>query len=152
VSDHPASLQNERILPARLALRSDMLNLALLAVLLVLPFLLGGSWTFALGLCFANAIGVLSVSVLVRYGGEVSIGHTFFAAVGAYSVAVLDTRYGLSVIFSLPLALGIALRQAVWWLRLISISMCRCVLIRTGFRPRSKPMVCRAGTIFHWLN
>ncbi|AQZ49924.1 branched-chain amino acid ABC transporter permease [Martelella mediterranea] len=113
MSDHPASLQNERILPARLALRSDMLNLALIAVLLVLPFLLGGSWVFSLGLCFANAIGVLSVSVLVRYGGEVSIGHTFFAAVGAYSVAVLDTRYGLSVLFSLPLALALGVVSGI---------------------------------------
>lgn len=113
MSDHPASLQNERILPTRLALRSDMLNLALIAVLLVLPFLLGGSWVFSLGLCFANAIGVLSVSVLVRYGGEVSIGHTFFAAVGAYSVAVLDTRYGLSVLFSLPLALALGVISGI---------------------------------------
>ncbi|MEO1988269.1 MAG: branched-chain amino acid ABC transporter permease [Martelella sp.] len=113
MSDHPASLQNERILPGRLALRSDMLNLALIAVLLVLPFLLGGSWVFSLGLCFANAIGVLSVSVLVRYGGEVSIGHTFFAAVGAYSVAVLDTRYGLSVLFSLPLALALGVISGI---------------------------------------
>tara|TARA_B100001778_G_scaffold276174_1_gene239429 strand:+ start:1549 stop:2529 length:981 start_codon:yes stop_codon:yes gene_type:complete len=113
VSDHPASLQNERILPTRLALRSDTLNLVLIAVLLVLPFLLGGSWVFSLGLCFANAIGVLSVSVLVRYGGEVSIGHTFFAAVGAYSVAVLDTRYGLSVLFSLPLALALGVISGI---------------------------------------
>ncbi|MAU22322.1 MAG: branched-chain amino acid ABC transporter permease [Martelella sp.] len=113
MSDHPASLQNERILPTRLALRSDTLNLVLIAVLLVLPFLLGGSWVFSLGLCFANAIGVLSVSVLVRYGGEVSIGHTFFAAVGAYSVAVLDTRYGLSVLFSLPLALALGVISGI---------------------------------------
>ncbi|MCE7029633.1 branched-chain amino acid ABC transporter permease [Jiella avicenniae] len=77
----------------------------LAAVLFALPFLIGGSWTFALGICFANSIGVLAVSVLVRYGGEVSIGHSFFAAVGAYAVAILDTRYGLSLVASLPLAL-----------------------------------------------
>ncbi|MET3599840.1 branched-chain amino acid ABC transporter permease [Martelella mangrovi] len=115
MSDHPASLQNDRILPARLSgvSRGDAANVALVAVLLVLPFLLGGSWVFALGLCFANAIGVLSVSVLVRYGGEVSIGHTFFAAVGAYSVAVLDTRYGLSVLVSLPLALALGVVSGI---------------------------------------
>ncbi len=77
----------------------------LTAVLLVLPFTLGGSWTFMLGLCFANSIGVLAVSMLVRYGGEVSIGHTFFTALGAYSVGILDTRYGISLWASVPLAL-----------------------------------------------
>lgn len=77
----------------------------LMAALAVMPFLLGGSWTFTLGLCFANSIGVLAVSLLVRYGGEVSIGHTFFTALGAYSVGVLDTRYGISLWASVPLAL-----------------------------------------------
>ncbi|WP_417718965.1 branched-chain amino acid ABC transporter permease [Salipiger sp.] len=93
--------------PRPLALPPQAVTLALIAVLVVLPLMVGGSWIFALGVCFANAIGVLSVSVLVRYGGEVSIGHSFFAAVGAYSVAVLDTRYGLSLLVSLPLALTI---------------------------------------------
>ncbi len=78
----------------------------LIAIALCLPMVVGGSWVFALGVCFANAIGVLSVSVLVRYGGEVSIGHTFFSAVGAYTVAILDTRYGIPLWFSVPLALA----------------------------------------------
>ena len=93
--------------PRPLALPPQAVTLALIAVLVVLPLMVGGSWIFALGVCFANAIGVLSVSVLLRYGGEVSIGHSFFAAVGAYSVAVLDIRYGLSLLVSLPLALAL---------------------------------------------
>ncbi|MDT0683029.1 branched-chain amino acid ABC transporter permease [Roseicyclus sp. F158] len=88
------------------SLMSSGLGSYVLAVILIaMPLLIGGSWIFALGVCFANSIGVLAVSVLVRYGGEVSIGHAFFAAVGAYSVAILDTRYGLSILLSVPLAL-----------------------------------------------
>ena len=89
---------------------AEMIGYAVVAVMVLLPWLVGGSWVFALGVCFANAIGVLSVSVLVRYGGEVSIGHAFFAAIGAYCVAILDTRYGLPLPVSLPLAvvLGVA--------------------------------------------
>ncbi|WP_353476051.1 branched-chain amino acid ABC transporter permease (plasmid) [Salipiger sp. H15] len=106
MSDHPvpftAAAPRER-LAARVPAGAPSLVLA--AALLLLPVIVGGSWIFALGVCFANAIGVLAVSLLVRYGGEVSIGHGFFAAVGAYSVAVLDTRYGLSLLASLPLAL-----------------------------------------------
>jgi branched-chain amino acid transport system permease protein len=79
-------------------------DIVVLSVLLVLPFLVSGSWNYALGLCFANSIGVLAVSVLVRYGGEVSIGHSFFAAIGAYSVAILEARLGFSLVVSLPVA------------------------------------------------
>ncbi|MBY6092565.1 branched-chain amino acid ABC transporter permease [Maritimibacter alkaliphilus] len=113
MSDQSASLNGTAVGQGRLALRPEALTWAVLLLLLVLPFLLGGSWIFTLGVCFANAIGVLSVSVLVRYGGEVSIGHSFFAAVGAYSVAVLDTRYGLSLIASLPLALALGVVAGV---------------------------------------
>lgn len=94
-------------------LTSGMLTFGLVAVLCVLPIFIGGSWMFSLGICFANSIGVLAVSTLVRYGGEVSIGHGFFAAIGAYSVAVLDTRYGVSILVSVPLALTLGVIAGV---------------------------------------
>nr|WP_207189636.1 branched-chain amino acid ABC transporter permease [Rhodobium orientis] len=96
---------------------SDLGSYVLAVVLIVLPLLVSGSWMFAIGVCFANAIGVLAVSFLVRYGGEVSIGHAFFAAVGAYSVAILDTRFGLSLLVSVPLALvlGVVTGVAFAW-------------------------------------
>jgi branched-chain amino acid transport system permease protein len=75
-----------------------------LLVVLLLPMVAGGYWTFTLGLCFANAIAIISVSFLVRYGGEVSIGHGVFAAAGAYTVALVEKYLGLSLVASLPLA------------------------------------------------
>jgi branched-chain amino acid transport system permease protein len=42
--------------------------------------------------------------VLVRYGGEVSIGHSFFVALGAYAVAIVEHQFGFSVLVSLPIA------------------------------------------------
>lgn len=63
--------------------------------LAALPFWLSNFWTYTLSLTLANAIGILSVSFLIRYGGEVSIGQNFFAAGGAYAVAILQTRYGV---------------------------------------------------------
>ncbi|KMK65318.1 branched-chain amino acid ABC transporter permease [Puniceibacterium sp. IMCC21224] len=92
---------------------SEVLNFGLVALLCVVPLFVGGSWMFTLGICFANSIGVLAVSTLVRYGGEVSIGHGFFAALGAYSVAILDTRYGLSIFVSLPLALTLGVISGI---------------------------------------
>jgi len=75
-----------------------------LLFLLLLPLVAGGYWTFTLGLCFANAIAIISVSFLVRYGGEVSIGHGVFVAAGAYTVALMEKYFGLSLLFSLPVA------------------------------------------------
>lgn len=113
------TFETQRPLAARLQGISpgDMATALVAALLLVLPLLVGGSWVFALGVCFANAIGVLSVSLLVRYSGEVSIGHSFFAAVGAYAVAILDTRFGLSLLVSLPVALflGVICGVAFAW-------------------------------------
>ena len=71
---------------------------------MILPLLSGGYWTFTLGVCFANAIAILSVSFLVRYAGEVSIGHGVFVAAGAYTVALLEKYFGLSLLAALPLA------------------------------------------------
>ena len=119
MSDHATSIPAGPSALHRLtALASPgIVTTVLTAILVFLPFLLGGSWTFTLGLCFANSIGVLAVSLLVRYGGEVSIGHTFFTALGAYSVGVLDTRYGISLWASVPLALmlGVVFGIAFAW-------------------------------------
>lgn len=90
---------------ARPRLRTgDVLATLLFLVLAVLPLLGGGYWTFTLGVCFANAIAILSVSFLVRYAGEVSIAQGVFAAIGAYSVAMIERSLGLPLWASLPAA------------------------------------------------
>jgi branched-chain amino acid transport system permease protein len=78
--------------------------LALFAGLAILPGLLGGFWTYSVGVCMANAVAVLSVGFLLRFGGEVSIGHSFFLALGAYCTAVMERELGVSVLVSLPVA------------------------------------------------
>lgn len=82
---------------------------AVIVLLAALPFFLGGFWTFSIGVALANAIGVLSVSVLVRFGGEVSIGHNFFMAAGAYAVAILEKRWGVPFYLSVFVALSAGL-------------------------------------------
>ncbi|WP_424139413.1 branched-chain amino acid ABC transporter permease [Roseomonas chloroacetimidivorans] len=75
-----------------------------LVVLAAIPALAGGFWTYSVGVCMANAVAVLSVGFLLRYGGEVSIGHSFFLAFGAYCTAILERQLGLSVGIGLPVA------------------------------------------------
>lgn len=84
--------------------RTVGIGLVGLLLLAALPLLAGGYWTYTLGLCFANAIAIISVSFLVRYGGEVSIGHGVFVAAGAYTVALVEKYLGLPLLASLPVA------------------------------------------------
>jgi branched-chain amino acid transport system permease protein len=100
----PESMAAASGAPRARTARADLVSALGLGLLLVLPFLAGGYWTFTLGLCFANAIAIMSVSFLVRYGGEVSIGHGVFVAAGAYTVALMEKYLGVSVLASLPLA------------------------------------------------
>jgi branched-chain amino acid transport system permease protein len=103
--------------PARLALGREprffearrLVMIALALALFLVPIAAGGFLLYNLSLCFANALAVLSVSVLVRYGGEVSIGHSFFVALGAYTVAILEHQFKLSALFGLPCALIIGM-------------------------------------------
>lgn len=92
-------------------------NGLLLVLLAIAPALLGGFWIYGIGVCMANAVAVLSVSFLLRYGGEVSIGHSFFLALGAYCVAVMEREFGVSVVVSLPVAAvaGVLLGLAFAW-------------------------------------
>jgi len=99
-----ASAAVDSTAPATSSRRLPWAGVAIGLALAVLPLVAAGYWTFTLGLCFANAIVILSVSLVVRYGGEVSIGHGVFAAVGAYVVAMVERYLGLSLLVSLPLA------------------------------------------------
>lgn len=115
MSDSTLALHEERtnVAAIRAMLTGRLANGLILAVLVLLPLVVTGSWSYTFGLCFANSIGVLAVSALVRYGGEVSIGHSFFAAVGAYSVAILEAQLGLPLLASLPLAVATGVLSGV---------------------------------------
>jgi len=84
------------------AVWTDVVFITLLGIL---PFVLSGFWIYSIGLALANAIGVLSVSILVRFSGEVSIGHNFFMAAGAYTVAILEKRWGVPFYLSIFVAM-----------------------------------------------
>jgi branched-chain amino acid transport system permease protein len=71
----------------------DSYLLSLLTIVFLFAFI-GQSWSLMLGL-----------------GGQLSIGHALFVGIGAYSVAVLDIKYGLSP--WLGLAMGAAIASAV---------------------------------------
>lgn len=117
MSDIPLRAQNNSMSDMMLLFRGRLAAVVLALILIVLPLIVAPSWLFILGICYANSLGVLSVSFLVRYGGEVSIGHSVFMAAGAYTVAILEKHYGISLWLSLPLAviIGAGLGVAFAW-------------------------------------
>ncbi len=76
----------------RSAVRIDdrMLSIGTVLLLGLLPIWIGSFWLYSISLLLAQGIAILSVSFLIRYSGEVSIGHNFFVATGAYTIALLQ--------------------------------------------------------------
>src|SRR5215470_4296274 len=63
---------------------------ALLVVALLAPFMLTDEWLQLLAAACIAAIGAIGLNLVTGYAGQVSLGHAFFLAVGAYTAAALS--------------------------------------------------------------
>src|SRR6266571_1941314 len=50
------------------------------------------------------AIAIMGLNILVGYGGQISLGHGAFMALGAYTTAILVHRYPLNYLATIPIA------------------------------------------------
>lgn len=78
--------------------------IALLAIALALPFLLGDFWLGEMTNVLIWAIAGMGIMVLVGQTGQASLGHAAFLAVGCYANVLLQIDLGLPFIVSFPLA------------------------------------------------
>jgi branched-chain amino acid transport system permease protein len=62
----------------------------LVLVALVLPFSLTDDLLIVLATGFVASIGAIGLNIVTGYAGQVSLGHAFFLALGAYTAAVLS--------------------------------------------------------------
>jgi branched-chain amino acid transport system permease protein len=76
----------------------------LLVGLIALPFLISDYHSFQLTLVLVYSIALLGLNILTGYGGQVSLGHGAFYAVGAYTAAILIDRFGVPYWLTLPIA------------------------------------------------
>lgn len=51
-----------------------------------------------------TTVALLGLNLLTGYGGQTSLGHGAFYAIGAYTTAILVTRFGLDHLWTLPVA------------------------------------------------
>ena len=77
--------------------KSVMLTaLALLLLLIALPYLVSGGFMSSLVIMLILFIAVLGLDVLMGYCGQVNLGQAGFMALGGYTAAILATNYGVS--------------------------------------------------------
>lgn len=77
---------------------------ALVAALLILPFLVKNFRVFQFNLVLVYAIAVLGLNILTGYNGQISLGHGAFYAIGGYAAAILMSKAGLPYWATLPVA------------------------------------------------
>jgi len=80
---------------------------AVLTVAAFIPFVYSGYTVSELTLVIAYAVATLGLNLLIGYGGQISLGHGAFFAIGAYLTAVLLSHNVVPVIATIPLT-GVA--------------------------------------------
>lgn len=83
-------------------------TLGAVIVALVVPFWLTRDLTHLLSVALVMAIAGIGLNLLTGYAGQISLGHPFFMAVGAYTGAVVSGTPG-SIVIGWELDLSIAL-------------------------------------------
>lgn len=80
---------------------------AVIAALLVLPFLVKNYRVFQFNLVLVYAIAVLGLNLLTGFNGQFSLGHGAFYAIGAYTAAALMDKLGMPYWATLPFAAAV---------------------------------------------
>jgi branched-chain amino acid transport system permease protein len=77
---------------------------AFLAVAVALPFTLSNFRTFQFTQVLIYAIALLGLNMLTGYNGQISIGHSAFYAIGAYTTAIMIDRWNIGYGWTIPVA------------------------------------------------
>ncbi|TDV56518.1 branched-chain amino acid ABC transporter permease [Actinophytocola oryzae] len=80
------------------------LGVVALVVLVLLTFNVEDYGLSQLAQVALTTVALLGLNLLVGYGGQTSLGHGAFYAIGAYTTAVLVTKAGMPHLWTLPIA------------------------------------------------
>ncbi len=70
----------------------------------VLPWLANPYLLYVVNMIGIAAIAAIGLNILIGFTGQISLGHGAFFGVGAYTAAILMTRFDLDIVFALPAA------------------------------------------------
>jgi branched-chain amino acid transport system permease protein len=90
-----------RVVPRSWTLAGTALGLL---IALALPFLLSNFRLFQFTQVFSYAIALLGLNILTGYNGQISLGHSAFYALGAYTTAIMMDRWNVNYALTLPVA------------------------------------------------
>ncbi|MBU2455500.1 MAG: branched-chain amino acid ABC transporter permease, partial [Proteobacteria bacterium] len=76
----------------------------LFILLAIFPFVAGDYLLFMANLIGITIIGAVGLNILTGCAGQISLGHAAFIGVGAYTAAILSTRFNLPFLVCLPLS------------------------------------------------
>ncbi len=78
-------------------------GLALAVVfILAFPFVASSHWLNIGSLTLVTVVGSVALMILTGLTGQISLGHAAFLAIGAYTAAILGTRFGIPFWLLLP--------------------------------------------------
>jgi branched-chain amino acid transport system permease protein len=78
--------------------------LAVVVIALALPFFVSNFRLFQFTLVFVNAIALLGLNILTGYNGQISLGHSAFYALGAYTSAIMIDKWNVPYALTIPVA------------------------------------------------
>lgn len=82
----------------------NLIYAAVVAVLAVLPMMVGPYWTDVCVSIGLYAVLALSLNLILGQAGLFHMGHAAFYAMGAYTTAILSTSYQVPILWSMPVA------------------------------------------------
>ncbi|MBW1847343.1 MAG: hypothetical protein JRJ27_09435, partial [Deltaproteobacteria bacterium] len=89
-------MQSEKALKMREIFWALLKSVLGISFLLLIPLAIGRPFIYTiLILSGINALVALGLLLLVGYAGQISFGHAGFMAIGAYTSAIIATRYDL---------------------------------------------------------
>ncbi|MBS0013105.1 MAG: branched-chain amino acid ABC transporter permease [Desulfobacterales bacterium] len=77
---------------------------AIILLWMIAPLFIGKYWTDVLNNVAIYALLGLSLNIILGYGGMFHMGHAAFYAVGAYTTAIINTAWGVPVLWLMPAA------------------------------------------------
>lgn len=74
----------------------------------LVPLVFKSFVVYELSVALTYAIAILGLNILMGFNGQISVAHGVFFALGAYTTAILTTRYGINPFLTCPLSVAVA--------------------------------------------
>ena len=75
---------------------------------LVVPLIASNNWISILSIFAIYAVVALSQDVVLGRAGMYDMGHAVYFGIGAYTTAILNTQFGMPILWTMPLAIVVS--------------------------------------------